>query len=151
MDNVKLELLITNNNEGIWEKANKEEFLLFPSLSHFFHLSICLPYVCLVFCVVLAALVLSVCSFDRWKSIPVSMQLWQHEEQEIRMRFLIWRSQTDRGTHTGSFLCFRLKFPDLIITDLSYNSFFLENLPVYDHFDDEFGGRMEPFTHIKDM
>ncbi len=36
-----------------------------PPSSHFFHLFICLPNVCLVSCVVLIALVLSVCSFDK--------------------------------------------------------------------------------------
>ncbi len=45
-------------------RQTKKSFYSSPPSSHFFHLSICLPYVCLVSCVVLAALVLSVCGFD---------------------------------------------------------------------------------------
>ncbi len=53
MDNVKLELLTTNNNEGIWEKANKEEFFTLPLLpltSSIFS-SVCFTFaLCLVLC-----------------------------------------------------------------------------------------------------
>ena len=63
MDIVKIDLLRTNNNKGFWEKENEGESCALPSFSHNLS-SICLPYVCLVSCVVLAGTVVSVCIFD---------------------------------------------------------------------------------------
>ena len=49
---------------GFGRRKNEESLVLFPpSLTNLS--SICLPYVCLVSCVVLAGTVVSVCSFDR--------------------------------------------------------------------------------------